>query len=206
MRLCGGWLLLTGVLAAQAPKVPGVVRGTLLENERSEVSVRTSTNEVFRFRFDEHTYCERDNARILPPALRAGELLEVVADPIPDTVLRYARTIHVIEPERPHRPPPRRLMPWQNPIEHLAPTGNLTFSGIVNRVNRTQLVLRVRGGEDKILILRQDTRYLEDGSTVESVSLKPNTRVFVRAGRSLYGDLEAYQVIWGEILQPQAEQ
>ena len=32
--------------------------------------------------------------------------------------------------------------------------------------------------------------------------LKPNTRVFVRAGRNLDDDLEVYQVIWGEILEP----
>jgi len=27
-------------------------------------------------------------------------------------------------------------------------------------------------------------------------------RVFVRAGRTLYNEIEAYQVIWGRILQP----
>jgi hypothetical protein len=29
-----------------------------------------------------------------------------------------------------------------------------------------------------------------------------NTRVFVRAGKSFDNEVEAYQVVWGEILQP----
>ena len=33
-------------------------------------------------------------------------------------------------------------------------------------------------------------------------SLKPNMRVFVRAGKDLYDQVEAYQVIWGKILDP----
>jgi len=37
---------------------------------------------------------------------------------------------------------------------------------------------------------------------VEPDALKPNTRVFVRAGKDIYGEIEAYQVIWGAILQP----
>jgi hypothetical protein len=37
---------------------------------------------------------------------------------------------------------------------------------------------------------------------VEPADLKPNMRVFVRAGRNLYNEVEAYQVIWGTILMP----
>ena len=48
-----------------------------------------------------------------------------------------------------------------------------------------------------------DTRYLEDGQVVDLAQLKPNMRVFVRAGKDLYNEVEAYQVIWGKILAPQ---
>jgi hypothetical protein len=37
---------------------------------------------------------------------------------------------------------------------------------------------------------------------VEAAELKPNMRVFVKAGRTLYNEIEAYQVIWGQILMP----
>ena len=50
--------------------------------------------------------------------------------------------------------------------------------------------------------LRQDTRYLRDGEVVDANDLQPNMRVFVRAGRTFYNELEAYQVIWGRILMP----
>ena len=38
--------------------------------------------------------------------------------------------------------------------------------------------------------------------SVEAAQLQPNMRVFVRAGRNLYEQVEAYQVIWGGILVP----
>jgi hypothetical protein len=37
---------------------------------------------------------------------------------------------------------------------------------------------------------------------VEAADLKPNTRVFIRAGKNFEDQVEAYQVIWGEILHP----
>ena len=38
--------------------------------------------------------------------------------------------------------------------------------------------------------------------TAEPDNLPVNTVVFIRGGRNLYDEVEAYQVIWGEILQP----
>ena len=35
-----------------------------------------------------------------------------------------------------------------------------------------------------------------------SASLHPNMRVFIRAGKNLDDEIEAYQVVWGEILTP----
>jgi hypothetical protein len=69
------------------------------------------------------------------------------------------------------------------------------------RVDPQLLTLRTRRGEQHLL-LRQDTRYLGDGARVDLKSLQVNTRVFVRAGRNLDQEIEAYQVIWGSIVQP----
>jgi hypothetical protein len=50
------------------------------------------------------------------------------------------------------------------------------------------------------LLLRADTRYSGDGVRVEAPEPLLNKHVFVRAGRNMYGALEAYQIVWGEIL------
>ena len=86
-------------------------------------------------------------------------------------------------------------------LERLPQTGNLTFAGVVSRLNARSLVLRTRAGEQTLLI-RGDTRYVDNGDTVEAAKLRPNMRVFVRAGKNLYEQVEAYQVIWGKILDP----
>ena len=55
---------------------------------------------------------------------------------------------------------------------------------------------------EKTILLRQDTRYVSEGHLVEAAELSPETRVFVRAGKNSNGQIEAYQVVWGEILEP----
>jgi hypothetical protein len=37
---------------------------------------------------------------------------------------------------------------------------------------------------------------------VPAADLKTNMRVFIRAGKDVFGHVEAYQVIWGGILLP----
>jgi hypothetical protein len=86
-------------------------------------------------------------------------------------------------------------------LDWTSQTGNLTFAGVVARLSGQSLVLRTRAGE-QTLIIRRDTRYVDNGDTVEAAELRPNMRVFVRAGKNLYEQVEAYQVIWGEILNP----
>lgn len=207
MRLLGGLLFALGLLA-QEPAPIGVARGVLLEWDAlaaGEFSIRADgTNRVYRFTFDPKTYVERDQQRISMTGLRKGDAIEVVSDEVAGVSLRYARTVHVVE----RRPAPRSpasagmLRPYRSPLEHIVPRGDLTFSGIIARLSEERLVLRTRLDGEKTILLRRDTRYLESGSLVEAGTLKPNTRVFVRAGKNLDDEIEAYQVIWGEILEP----
>jgi hypothetical protein len=205
MRLAGAILMGAAVLAAQTPE-PGLVRGTLLECEASagtgELSLRSASNEVFRFRFDPKTYFERERNRVESGLLRPGELVEVVADR--GAGLRYARTVHVIDPPKPARTimSAGRLRAPRVVTESLVPRGTLTYSGLVYRVNAERLVLRTRDGTDQTIQLRQDTRFLDNGEIGELRNLQPNMRVFIRAGKDLYGEVEAFQIIRGRILQP----
>lgn len=62
------------------------------------------------------------------------------------------------------------------------------------------MTLRTRADGEKVILLRSDTRYIQGGSEVEASELKVNTRVYIRAGHTLERQVEAYQVMWGEIL------
>ncbi len=209
-------LLAPAISWAQSPAAPAapvappagslpLVVGILLERDAQagsgEFSVRIAGNQVLRYQYDRKTFVEREDQMIDVPRLQPGEKVEVVSDTVPGLWLRYARTIHVVEPLAP--PPPKgRPRPYRASAERALPTGNLTFSGVVVRLSGERLVMHTRGGGEQSLLLRTDTRYLADGGIVEAGELKPNMRVFVRAGKNLYDQVEAYQVIWGAILEP----
>jgi hypothetical protein len=202
-----GVLLWVSVLAAQtAPDAP-LVRGIVLERDAGivgEISIRAGDNVVLRYQFDRKTYVERDQQLIEAARLAPGDKVEVLSDRINGYTLRYVRTIHVLQPlPPPSRPQPAGRYRAYNPAsEALLPAGNITYSGVVSRLNGQHVVLHTRQSGDLSILLRKDTRYLEDGQLVEASQLKPNMRVFVRAGKDVYQQVEAYQVIWGTILAP----
>lgn len=198
------------VLNAQPPL--GIVRGRVLECDSAkpagQFSIRTEKNQVFRFSFDAKTYAERNEQQIPIGKLQPGDQVEIICDKAPATTLRYARTVDVVEPTR-QTPQLRAAIErfqtystYSSPLDDLFPRGNLTFSGVVRQLNEERLVLRMREGGDKVIQLRPDTKYIEDGARVQVSVLKPNTRVFVRAGTNLDNEVEAYQVVWGRILMP----
>ena len=203
-----GILLLAPALFAQTPPV----RGVLLERDAQasgQFSVRLATHEVLRFRYDSMTTVERDRAPIDVPHLRPGDQVEVVSDPIPGMALRQARSV-VAAAETPGPRTGARPSSSLNRLraanryadERFLPIGNLTYSGVVSRVSGDRLVLQTRDGRQQSLVLRKDTRYLLNGDLVDPAALQRNMRVFVRAGRDLWDQVEAYQVIWGKILAP----
>src|SRR5689334_1257033 len=86
--------------AAQAPRNAPILRGVLLECDQrafGELAIRAADNEVLRYQFDPKTYVERDDHLIEPSRLVPGEKVEIVSDRAPGFILRYARTIHVLQ-------------------------------------------------------------------------------------------------------------
>lgn len=204
MRWTGLALLLPWLIAAQTYDSP-IVRGVVIECDArpaGELSIRTADNHVLRYLFDKRTYAERDQEMIEPAHLAAGEKVEIVSDRASGDPLRYARTIHVVQPTPAPRPLRSRVPRPYDPRLDTVRTGTLTYSGVVYRVNAEKFVLHTREAGDLAILLRTDTRYLENGQIVDPASLKPNTRVFVRAGKDLYNEVEAYQIIWGRIMAP----
>ncbi|HEV3331845.1 MAG TPA: hypothetical protein VG096_12730 [Bryobacteraceae bacterium] len=202
------WLLLfPAALAAQPPQSVALLSGVLLERDTQaaagEFAVRASDNQVFRYRFDAKTYVEREQLPSSVARLQPGDKVQVISDEVSGTLLRYARTIHVLETPPPTRPVSQgRLRVYRSLEERAIPTGTLTYAGVIFRLNAERMVIHTRGAGDQTILLRQDTRYLEDGDTVEPGVLRTNMRVFVRAGRTLFNEIEAYQVVWGQILMP----
>ena len=186
----------------------GILRGDLIAwsgtARTGTLTFRGTDDRVFLCVYNQRTYFERARERIAPAALHPGDRLEVVADKQEDSATCYARTVQVLD-----FPPPRTL-PGQRPrlrtspgaTESFAPRGNLTFTGVVMESSSGELILRTRSNERKLILLRQDTRYMGDGQILERANLRVNTRVFVRAGRNIEEELEAYQVVWGDILRP----
>lgn len=206
-----GWavlFILAASLAAQQTAPLGVVEGTLLERDPTgsgELTVRLKDNHVYCFAFDTRTYVEKDSQRAAVADLRKGDTLEIVSDQGARPQQRYARIVKVMTSLPVTQPLRSRLRPraaagfWDD----LFPRGDLTFAGVVARVSQDMLVLRTRAKGELRLLLRSDTRYVQDGVPVDVSVLSVNTRVFVRGGRNLDEDIEAYQVMWGEIFKPE---
>jgi hypothetical protein len=228
MRACCLFLLAPLVAGAQFPAPEQL--GVLLERDTNtaagEFAIRAPDNQVYRYRFDAQTLVQRDTLSGGMGHLNPGDQVTVDSDPVIGSLLRYARTIRVLpspaqqsaESGVESKLPRTRESNWGLTsdltladsrlrstafplLDWTSPTGNLTFAGVVARLTGQSLVLRTRAGE-QTLIIRSDTRYVENGDTVEAAELRPNMRVFVRAGKNLYEQVEVYQVIWGEILNP----
>jgi hypothetical protein len=204
------WLL-SATLAVHAQVASPAVRGVVLERDSDraggEFSIRLDTYEVLVYRFDASTRVDRDNYPIAVPLLKPGEKVEVVSDALPGSPLRLARSVRVIGPLPDQASRIRHRTAYSGLPDPFVPTdplfvrGDLAVSGIIARVNSGRLVLHTREG-DRTILLRDDTRYLDNGSLATAAALRPNMRVFVRAGRNLYDEMEGFQVVWGSILEP----
>jgi hypothetical protein len=205
--------LLGGNLAAQSRNVSPLIRGVLVDRENSpsgQLTVRTSDNQLFHYRFDPKTYVERDDRLIDVSRLDPGDKVEVLSDEGPASAVRYARTIHVLLREPPRQQPSQAggrstedpFLVRRTAADPYLPLSTMSVAGVVDSLGQDWLVLHTRSRGNQTILLRRDTRYLGDGERVEHSDLHPNMRVFIRAGRNLFNEVEAYQIIWGQILEP----
>jgi hypothetical protein len=212
MRCCFGLFFFVFSAFAQQAAPIGILRGDLvtIDNNKAggELTVRTTSDQVYGCHFDAHTYVERDNQRFTIAGMRTGDRLEIIADRKPGTTVCYARTIHIIDNRPVVNNPGYRviLRPFRNTIDNIFPRGNMTFAGVVLRTSPAMMVLHTRQDGEKTILLRLDTRYLDSGLPSDMKALPVNTRVFVRGGLNLDDELEAYQVIWGVIPGPRRDE
>ena len=184
----------------------GIVRGVLVGCDATHLTIGDEDNRTFKFVTDARTFIERDHQRIWCPKLGKGDRMEIVSDRSSEAGSRYARLVRVVNFDTRLRRRtvflPRAPLSREDPTQSYAPRGSLTFTGVVLRHESTGLVLRTRVDGEKWILVRRDTRFREDGLQVEASSLQSSTRVFVRGGTNVDGEVEAYEVVWGEILYP----
>jgi hypothetical protein len=217
LGVAGTFLLLAASISAQSvpPSAPmempaGLFRGTFVRWSGSaaagDFTVRTGQNAELFCYFDSHSYMERDHRRIAVASLAAGDHLEILADHKPGSSTCYARTVAVIDMAAEHAAAERARQAKVEPAGvrplFFTPRGDRTIAGMIVRVSARALTLKNSSGETT-LALRPDTSYLNDGVRTSPADLHVNTRVFVRAGRTIEGAIEAYQVMWGAILDVQ---
>ncbi len=208
LPLFPGLAFTLAVIASAQENAPvGIVRGDLVEwagdKTQGDLLVRTPPDRIYTCHFDGFTYLERDGQRIAHTAIKVGDRLEIITDHKPGSQRCYARTISVVTKAPAVVNPGHRVNMRRNTtLDELYPRGNLTFSGVIIRLNPQMMVVRTRAHVEKVILLRDDTRYMDSGLPGEVSALLVNTRVSIRGGRNIENELEAYQVIWGEIEGP----
>jgi hypothetical protein len=202
-------LLGPATLPAQLSAPIGILRGQLLQwnyagpAHSGQLTIRNSDNAVYTCLFDARTYFEREHRMIAPTGLTGGESVEVVADHKPESASCYARTVEVIDaPARGVAGSRPRLRTTSSPTETFAPRGAVAFGGLVVRLESGRFTVRTRAGVIHVM-LRPDTRYLGGGMQLDAAALAVNAHVFIRAGYDFDGLLEAFQIVWGEIIAAQ---
>src|SRR5260370_19480542 len=200
-------LAIAGPLASQENGPIGILRGDLVAwsgaPRAGTLTFRNADNRLVQCSFDDKTWFERENEHIAVSGIRAGDHLEIVADHKPASAVCYARTVKILDMLLARRTAAGkpRLSSHNNATELLAPRGDITFSGLVMSIDGNWLMLRTRDKGTRQLLLRPDTRFLGAGLAQERSNLPIQTLVFIRAGRNLDGDVEAYTIVWGDILQ-----
>jgi hypothetical protein len=192
------WWVIIGIavsapLYAQQTMPVGIIRGDFVAQNGSEFEIRDAKSTVYFCRFDHGSLFEREGQAIAVTQLRVGDPVEVLSDRHPDSDACYLRIVQVVEKRA------RRLTAAPEPVEAPAPRGNLTFAGMVVRADQTSMTMKTRDGEIS-LILRSDTRFVDDGVRVDSLTALVNKHVFIRAGRNVDGKVEAYQIMWSDEL------
>lgn len=193
--------LLAAPLCAPADMPRGMFHGQMVSWEGSPTKgvllARSAAGIVEGCGYDALSILELSRERVTVAKLEAGDPLEIITDHKPGSRDCYIRMLQVVPPG----PSPSRVAAVAARRQTFdLPLGDRTISGVIIRCDARSITLRTHEGE-QTLLLRKDTRYLGDGAQQDAGAVLVNTRVFVRAGPNLYGGIEAYQVMWGEIVE-----
>jgi hypothetical protein len=183
-----------------------IVEGELLEwniqSGNGDMALRDLDGKKWLCRVAPETYITRRTHRVTHFGVRPGDSLELVADMRRGETSCLALTIYLRPPDMARRFNRLNLIPSPQLgyLDSLWQRGILTFSGVVQSRDEQNLVLLTRSRDAMSFQLRKDTVYANGGREVAAGVLQPFTRVYIRASKLADGKLEAYQVVWGDIL------
>lgn len=198
------WTLALGLAPASAqqppqelPEVPvGVVSGYLSAVTKTSFVVKTPAGKQYRCTYDYRTWFEHTKVRVTASAFQPTDLVEILADRrFIEGAPCYARTVRLSDPLP--KESGRMRIAYRATTEHIIPRGEFSWSGIIASIKDGEIRLRTRNQGYKTLVLRTDTRFLQDGGLSSLDRLQTNQHIFVRAGRNVEGLTEVYQIIWG---------
>jgi hypothetical protein len=202
MKFC--CLAMIGALVASAAEMPtGYFRGPMAGWEGSLTSgvlkARGTGGEVYTCGFDAKTYLEFQKRRITVDKLQDGDPLEVLAYRKPGETACYVLSVTVVPPPVPVRPNRRiDVTPTKAAKRAIVRHGNVNVSGVVVHLDSVSVTVRTRTGEERFL-LRGDTRFFGNGLRMERTDVAVNQRLAVEAGRNSEGQMEAFQLTWGDL-------
>ena len=195
---------LCAALALAAEMSNGYFRGKMVSFDGSPtkgvLSARGADGNVSTCGFDSKSYLEFEKRRVTVDQLREGDPLEVLVYRHAGETACYILSLQVVPPPpvvRPNRrvdvTPVKPIRPV--PVRH----GNQNVAGVVVQVSDGSVTLRTRTGEEETFLLRTDTRYMGNGLKMERRDVTVNQRLSVEASRNLEGQMEAFQLTWGDL-------
>jgi hypothetical protein len=190
------WLLPMLLCADEVPV--GVVSGYISDIQPASFLLKTIAKKEFRCTYDHRTWFEQSRLRVPVKSFQPTDLVEIVADRrLIDGTPCYVRTVRLADLGK--KDTGRMRITYRAVTESIIPRGEYQWAGTVSELTPEKMILRTRVNGYKTIVLRRDTRYLEDGVMSEWERLRPNTRVSIRAGRNFEGVVEVYQIIWGAV-------
>lgn len=180
----------------------GYFHGSMLDWEGSATTgilrARATGGDVFTCGYDGKSYMEFEKQRVRVDKLREGDPLEVLVYRRPGDTACYVLSLEVVYPPKVVRPN-RRIdvtpaKPRPAPVRH----GTQNIAGVVIQISAASLTLRTRTGETTFL-LRPDTRVFGNGLRMDVADVNANQRLSVEASRNTEGQLEAFQLTWGDL-------
>lgn len=184
-----------------APLARGVWQEWVGSESNGSFLFKTLDEQAHRCAFTSKTYFEREHKRTWVSRIESGQQVEVLSERITDGLRCRALIVRVLTPKA-LESPRYKWRTWQAAAEIVAPRGNVVLTGIVLEHDEYSMRLRTRDGKRHLITLRADTRYTSSGTASGRAELPSYQPIQVRVGKTYDNKMEAYSIVWGQILRP----
>ncbi len=200
------FVVFLGTVSGQDRALAPLARGVWQEWVGSETNgsflFKTTDELAHRCAFTSKTYFEREHKRTWVSRIESGQQVEVLSERLTGGTRCRALIVRVLTPKA-LESPRYKWRSWQSAAEIVAPRGNVLLTGIVLEHDEYSMRLRTRDGARHLITLRADTRFTNSGAASVRTELPAHQPIQVRISKSYDNKMEAFSIVWGEILRPQ---